>query len=184
MLRINLHRFAVVFYLSIFEWTGLQILPDNSCSIMCYFYYTHGLAATENVCLGQSSKNLLPLQDAQAKLQYGEILKILHFACNYSLITEGAELSLRFGNRLKLITSAIQQQILNRTPQLMSCCQKDVSTTTVLPGKSYIMRQFVALHSKYGMKTNIQLPKQPQHASISQGAGKEKRWHRDPFFGF
>lgn len=28
---------SIQMYLSIFEWTGLQILPDNSCSIMCYF---------------------------------------------------------------------------------------------------------------------------------------------------
>lgn len=75
---------------------------------MCYFYYAQDLAAAENVCLRQSSKNLLTLQDAQAKLQYGEILKILHFACNYSLITEGAELSLRFGNRLKPIAASVQ----------------------------------------------------------------------------
>lgn len=95
-------------HLSIFEWTGLQTLPDNSCSIMCYFYYTQDLAAAENVCLGQSSKNLLALQDTQAKLQYGEILKILHFACNYSLITEGAEWSFRFSNRLEAIASSVQ----------------------------------------------------------------------------
>lgn len=143
---------------SISEWTGLQILPDNSCSIMCYFYYTQDLAAAENVCLGQSSKNLLTLQDTQAKLQYGEIPKILHFACNYSLITEGTEWSFRSSNRLKAIASCTQ--IVKRTSQLMSCCQKDVSTTTVLPGKSYITKQFAALHWKYHMKTNTQLPKQ------------------------
>lgn len=108
LLRIKNNSNSIQIYLSIFEWTGLQILPDNSCSIMCYFYYTQDLAAAENVCLGQSSKNLLTLQDAQAKLQYGELLKILHFACNYSLITEGAELSLRFGNRLKPSASSIK----------------------------------------------------------------------------
>lgn len=160
----------ILIHPSIFEWTGLQILPDNSCSIMCYFYYTQDLAAAENVCLGQSSKNLLTLQDTQAKLQYGEILKILHFACNYSLIREGAEWSSRFGNRLKAIASSIQ--IVKLTSPLMTCCQKDVSTTTVLPGKSYITKQFAALHGKYHMKINIQLPKQHQHTSIPQAAGK------------
>lgn len=117
------------------------------------------LATAENVCLGQSSKNLLTLQDTQAKLQYGEILKILHFAYNYSLITEGAEWSFRFGNKLNAIASSVQ--IVKWTSQLMSWCQKDVSTTTVLPGKSYITKQFAALHWKYHVKTNIQLPKQP-----------------------
>lgn len=34
------------------------------------------------------SDTVLTLRDAQAKLQYGEILKISHFACNYSLLTQ------------------------------------------------------------------------------------------------
>lgn len=34
------------------------------------------------------SDTLLTFQDAQAKLQYGDILKISDIACNYSLLTE------------------------------------------------------------------------------------------------
>lgn len=89
-LKIKTTGNSIQIYPSIFEWAGLEILSDNSRSVTCSFCYTQDLGAAENICLGQSPQNLLTLQDAQAKLQHGEILNLLHVASNYSLVTERA----------------------------------------------------------------------------------------------